>query len=84
MATMNVSLPDRMKEWVETQAESGRYANASDYVRDLIRRDQERNDKIATMQRLVDEGLSSGAGSRSQEALFDEALKRVGSKRRGQ
>lgn len=84
MATMNVSLPDRMKEWVETQAESGRYANASDYVRDLIRRDQERNDKIATMQRLVDEGLSSGAGSRSQEALFDEALKRVGSQRRGQ
>ncbi len=84
MATMNVSLPDRMKEWVEAQAESGRYANASDYVRDLIRRDQERKDKIATMQSLVDEGLSSGAGSRSQEALFDEALKRVGSQRGGQ
>ena len=42
MATMNVSLPDPMKNWVETQAKSGRYGNASDYVRDLIRRDQER------------------------------------------
>ncbi|MEM6440662.1 MAG: type II toxin-antitoxin system ParD family antitoxin [Pseudomonadota bacterium] len=41
MATMNVSLPDQMKEWVEAQARGGRYANASDYVRDLIRRDQE-------------------------------------------
>lgn len=39
MATMNVSLPDRMKDWVEVQARTGRYSNASDYVRDLIRRD---------------------------------------------
>ena len=42
MATMNVSLPDAMKDWVEAQARGGRYSNASDYVRDLVRRDQER------------------------------------------
>ena len=47
MATMNVSLPDPMKDWVEAQAGTGRYANASDYVRDLIRRDQDRLAKIA-------------------------------------
>lgn len=35
MATMNVSLPDQLKAWVEAQAETGRYSNASDYVRDL-------------------------------------------------
>jgi len=60
MATMNVSLPDPMKEWVEAQTKGGRYSNASDYVRDLIRKDQDRNDKIAAMQRLVTEGLDSG------------------------
>ena len=60
MATMNVSLPDPMKAWVEAQTKDGRYSNASDYVRDLIRRDQDRNDKIAAMQRLVTEGLESG------------------------
>ena len=60
MATMNVSLPDPMKEWVEAQTKGGRYSNASDYVRDLIRKDQDRNDKIAAMQRLVTEGLESG------------------------
>lgn len=49
MATMNVSLPGPMKDWVEAQARTGRYSNASDYVRDLIRRDQTRNDKIAAM-----------------------------------
>lgn len=76
MATMNVSLPASMKEWVEAQAETGRYANASDYIRDLIRRDQERNDKIAAMQRFVDEGLSSEICSRSSEELFAAALAR--------
>jgi antitoxin ParD1/3/4 len=52
MATMNVSLPDPMKDWVEAQAGTGRYANASDYVRDLIRRDQDRLSQIAELQRL--------------------------------
>ena len=42
MATMNVSIPDAMKEWVERQAAEGHYSNASDYVRALIRRDRER------------------------------------------
>ena len=58
MATMNISLPDPMKQWVEAQAETGRYSNASDYVRDLIRRDQVRQDKIARMHSLVDEARS--------------------------
>ena len=60
MATMNVSLPDAMKEWVEAQAASGEYANASDYVRDLIRHDRERRQAIAELQALVDEGIASG------------------------
>jgi antitoxin ParD1/3/4 len=60
MATMNVSLPDPMKQWVETQARTGRYSNASDYVRDLIRKDQERAAHIARLQTLITEGLESG------------------------
>lgn len=60
MATMNVSLPDPMKNWVERQTKSGRYSNASDYVRDLIRRDQDRQTAVAELQKLVDEGLASG------------------------
>ena len=47
MATMNISLPDPMKEWFEAQAETGRYSNASDYVRDLIRRDQEQSGRVS-------------------------------------
>lgn len=65
MATMNVSLPDPMKDWVEAQAKTGRYSNASDYVRDLIRRDQERASKLEELQRLIAEGLESGVSTRS-------------------
>lgn len=77
MATMNVSLPDPMKDWVEAQARTGRYSNASDYVRDLIRRDQTRNDKIAAMQSFVEAGLESGFGVRSPDELFAEAVVRA-------
>lgn len=77
MATMNVSLPSAMKDWVEAQAETGRYANASDYVRDLIRKDQQRSDRIVAMQHFVDDGLKSGIGNRSKDALFAEAVQRA-------
>lgn len=76
MATMNISLPDPMKQWVEGQAETGRYSNASDYVRDLIRRDQERAAKIASMQALIDEGRASGISTRSVDAIFADAVAR--------
>lgn len=73
MATMNISLPSSLKDWVESRAEAGVYANSSDYVRDLIRRDQERQGKVEAMQRLVDEGLSSGLSDTSSEAIFAAA-----------
>lgn len=40
MASMNVSVPDPMRDWVQRRIDAGQYASVSDYVRDLIRRDQ--------------------------------------------
>ena len=59
---MNISLPDQMKAFAEAQTRDGRYSNVSDYMRDLIRRDQEHRQAIAEIQALVDEGLASGPG----------------------
>ena len=78
MAMAKVSLPDAMLAWVEDQTRSGRYPNASEYVRDLIRRDQDRADKIAHLQRLIDEGLGSGVGERSLREVRAEARRRAG------
>jgi antitoxin ParD1/3/4 len=77
MATMNISLPDAMKAWVEAQTEDGRYSNASDYVRDLIRRDQDRRAKISHMQGLVTEALESGEGSRTLDEMRAAALSQL-------
>jgi len=57
MATMNISLPDQMKNWVEESVQTGLYANASDYVRDLIRRDHL---KMAELRQALIEGENSG------------------------
>lgn len=70
MATMNVSLPDPMKVWVEAQTQDGRYSNASDYVRDLIRRDQDRQQAISELQQIVDDGLASGPAGRLDVEAF--------------
>lgn len=77
MATMNVSLPEPMKDWVEAQARTGRYSNASDYVRDLIRRDQERASKVAELQRLVTDGFESGISDRSMTDIVEAARRQV-------
>jgi len=80
MATMNVSLPDEMKEWVEAMVASGRYANASDYVRDVIRKDQDKQEKIAHWKALIAEADNNPAPHIPAEdafarlrARFDEA-----------
>ena len=78
MATMNVSLPEEMKRWVEEQTENGRYGNSSDVVRDLIRRAQIRAEKIANMQRLIDEGLASGISDRTMDEIMADARGRAG------
>ncbi|SMG63083.1 Putative addiction module antidote protein, CC2985 [methanotrophic bacterial endosymbiont of Bathymodiolus sp.] len=71
MATMNISVPDPMKDWVQSQVNTGAYANTSDYVRDLIRQDQESRNKIQQLQAAITKGLESGVSDKS----FDEIIK---------
>jgi len=78
MATMNVSLPDPMKDWVEDQVKTGHYSNASDYVRDLIRRDQEYHDKRETLVKALIAGKKSGVSKRTIEEIWRSAKARHG------
>lgn len=78
MATMTVSLPDPMKDWIEAQIARGEYASTSDYVRDLVRRDRERREPKLTiddLRKLVAEAKAGGISSRGIDEIFDEALK---------
>jgi len=59
MQTMNISLPDTMKQFVEEQVAAGAYSSASEYIRDLLRAEQKRQAKERLEQTLLD-SLNSG------------------------
>lgn len=58
-ATMQVSLPVPLKEWVDQQVEQGGYATPSEYVRQLLREEQKRQTRRAVEAKLQ-EALDSG------------------------
>jgi antitoxin ParD1/3/4 len=80
MATMNISLPDQMKAWVEAQSEDGKYSNSSDYVRDLIRREQIRAERIAKFQHSVDEARASGVSDLMPDEIWADVVARRAAK----
>ncbi|NQZ10926.1 MAG: type II toxin-antitoxin system ParD family antitoxin [Algicola sp.] len=74
MPTMNISLPEPMRAWVQTQIDDGKYAGNSDYVRDLIRKDQEQKNKIQAMQTAITKGLESGAPQNFDKETFKQRM----------
>ena len=60
MAQMNISVPEGLKAWADARVAQGRYSSISDYVRDLMRRDQDRAaSDVAWVQAKLDEGAAS-------------------------
>ena len=77
MATMNISLPQQMKDWVEAQAKDGKYANSSDYVRDLIRRDEAQAERKAAMETKIRDAHAGGFSDKSISQMVSDVRKRV-------
>ena len=77
MATMNISVPDPMKDWVQSQVNTGAYANTSDYVRDLIRQDQENRSKLIALQNAITAGIESGVSIKSFDQIINQARKEL-------
>ena len=72
MAQMNVSIPDKLKGWAESRVAEGRYSSTSDYVRDLVRRDQEQEEARRRLQAAIDEGRASGVSDRDPFDYLEE------------
>jgi antitoxin ParD1/3/4 len=73
MSTMNISLPDRLKAFVDEQVRERGYGTSSEYVRELIRRDQDR----LQLRSLLLTGASSAPSAPVNEAYFDGLRERV-------
>lgn len=73
MTTMNISLPDTLKTFVDEQVSQRGYGTSSEYVRELIRKDQDRQQLRA----LLLEGGASAPGAPADTAYFDALRERV-------
>jgi antitoxin ParD1/3/4 len=56
---MSFALPESMREYIDARVRSGEYGNTSEYLRDLIRRDQQ-DQAARRLRQLITEGLESG------------------------
>ena len=78
MAQMNISIPGKLKSWAESRVAEGRYSSTSDYVRDLVRRDQEQEEKLRQLRAAIEDGLASGVSTRTIEDILADRRKRDG------
>jgi len=72
MPQLNISLPVGLKSWVDDRVADGRFSSASDYVRDLIRREEERATELAGLQAALDKGAASGVDPRDPATIFGD------------
>lgn len=73
MATMNVSLPDELRKFVEAQVDEHDYVSSSEFLRELIRREQDRTQLRA----LLVQGMESGPGSEMDDDYFERIRERI-------
>lgn len=73
MTTMNISLPETLKSFVDEQVAGRGYGTSSEYVRELIRKDQDRQ----RLRQFLLEGGSSPAAEPADAAYFDGLRERV-------
>lgn len=79
MSTMNISLPDSLKAFVDEQVNQRGYGTSSEYVRELIRKDQDR----VQLRELLLAGAASAPGSPADASYFEGLRARVRTRRSG-
>lgn len=73
MSTMNISLPDSLKEFVDNQVGSLGYSSSGEYMRELIRKDRDRQ----RLRGLLLEGAASPQSAAADSGYFDRLRNRV-------
>lgn len=69
--TLSIALPDTLRAYVAERVASGQYGNTSEYMRDLIRKDQQAQ-RHARLHALLEDGLTSGPAEPLTPAFWDE------------
>jgi len=73
-----ITLTAKQDEWIKAQIDSGDYTNDSEYIRDLIRRDQEQDvTKFRALKQAIQEGLDSGVSDKTVPRIMEEVEARL-------
>lgn len=80
MAQMNISIPDKLKAWVESRVAEGSFASSSDYLRDLVRRDQRIEAALEHLRAEIQAGTESGISEQDPFAQLDDLRARARAK----
>lgn len=72
-----ITLTDKQDDWIKAQIEAGRYTNDSEYIRDLIRREQERSSAVEAIRQALIEGEASGEPRAFDAAKFKQGMLRL-------
>jgi antitoxin ParD1/3/4 len=74
--TMSFALPENMRDYIDTRVSDGSYGNTSEYLRELIRRDQHEQ-AARRLRDLIAEGLASGEGREATDDVIAELRERA-------
>ena len=77
MIRKTIAIPDDMGTWVYERIRSGQYNNESEYFRDLVRRDQERQEALLQIRQMLDEGEASGISPRTVPDIMNSVEERL-------
>jgi antitoxin ParD1/3/4 len=69
-----ITLTDKQDGWIKAQIEAGHYTNDSEYIRDLIRREQERNAELEAIRAALMEGEASGEPNPFDSDAFKQRM----------
>jgi antitoxin ParD1/3/4 len=72
-----ITVTEQQDQWIKAQIEGGGFTNDSEYIRDLIRRDQEENAKFQALKTAIQEGLDSGVSKRTVLQIMEEVETRL-------
>lgn len=77
MAIINVAVSKSMKAWVQDRVRAGGWGSVSNYIRDLVRRDEQRAEAWAELHKAVTEELAHGASAERIAEVFDDVRRRA-------
>ena len=79
MATIRktITFTEKQDKWIKSQIEAGEFTNDSEYLRDLVRRDEAKNAKFSALKAAITEGMESGISDKSVPDIMKEVEERM-------